>query len=200
MESGIRIARGLRAITSVSSLMETGPYCARPSSPRSRAAVKMYAARHGFEQAGASQSLGRCAGRLGQRAARCRPMAGEPAISGSTDPDHRSELHSVSDQHRQGRAARLRHALVGRAGLVRRRPLPVVERYPEQPDHEVGGGNRSDQRVPQAFEFRQRQYARSTGSAGDLRAWHPARHAHGIRRVDRPRCRFVRRQAPQFTQ
>ena len=56
-----------------------------------------------------------------------------------------------------------RHALVRGPGLVRRRPLPVVERHPQQPHHEVGRRHRHGRRVPQAVELRQRQHARPHG-------------------------------------
>ena len=47
-----------------------------------------------------------------------------------------------------GRTARHRLPLVRRAGVVRRRPLPAVERHPEQPHPEMGGGDRRGQRLP----------------------------------------------------
>ena len=40
-------------------------------------------------------------------------------------------------------AARDRHALVRGAGLVRRRPLPAVERHSQQPHHALGRGDRA---------------------------------------------------------
>ena len=54
--------------------------------------------------------------------------------------------------------------------MVRGSALPVVEQHPKRPDHALGGGDRRDQRVPQAVELRQRQYPRSSGPAHHLRA------------------------------
>ena len=84
---------------------------------------------------------------------------------------------------------RLAHrlALVRGPGLVRRRPLPAVERHPEQPHHALGRGDRRGQRLPQAVEQRQRQHARPPGPARHLRARHAARHAHRVRRHDHGR-------------
>ena len=87
---------------------------------------------------------------VGGRAARARAMAAEPALPGPARQDHRPELRQVPPGPRQGRADRHRHALGRRAGVVRRRPLPAVERHPEQPHHAVGRGDRRGQRVPQA--------------------------------------------------
>ena len=57
-----------------------------------------------------------------------------------------------------------------RAVLVRRRPLPAVQRHPERPDHEMGRGDRRGQRLPQTVELRQRQHPRPAGPAHHLRA------------------------------
>ena len=79
----------------------------------------------------------------------------------------------------------------GGPGLVRRRPLSALERHPEQPHHEVGGGDGRGQRLPQAVEQRQRQHARPAGPARHLRARRAARDAHRVRRHDhRDRRRF----------
>ena len=66
--------------------------------------------------------------------------------------------------------------------MVRRRPLPAVERHPERPDHALGRGDRRGQRVPQAVELLERQHARSPGAARHLRARQPPRDPHRVRR------------------
>ena len=79
-----------------------------------------------------------------------KATAGEPAWQWQESqryPDPRIEildpsLRAVPHQLAQGRAAGHRHALGRGPGLVRRRPLPAVERHPEQPHHEVGRGDR----------------------------------------------------------
>ena len=98
------------------------------------------------------------------------------------------------EQHRHG------HALGRRAGVVRRRPLPPVERHPEQPHHALGRGDRRGQRVPQAVQQRQRQHARPAGPAPHLRARHPARDAHRVRRHHHRDRRPLRRQAAQLAE
>jgi hypothetical protein len=62
--------------------------------------------------------------------------------------------------------------------------LPPVERHPEQSHHALGRGDRRRERVPQALEQRQRQYARPPGTAAHLRARRAARDAHRVRRHD----------------
>ena len=73
---------------------------------------------------------------------------------------------------RQRRRRAHRHGLPlgGGAGLVRRRPLPALERHPQQPDHALGGGDRRGQRLPRAVAQHQRQHARPPGPPGHLRA------------------------------
>ena len=46
--------------------------------------------------------------------------------------------------------------------------------------------DRRGERVPRAVELRQRQHARPPGPARHLRARHPARHAHRVRRRASP--------------
>ena len=67
---------------------------------------------------------------------------------GPGDPHARPALrrHQAAVQC-GGRASRDRVSLGGRPGVVRRWPLSLVERHPEQPDHAVGRRNRRRQRL-----------------------------------------------------
>ena len=85
-------------------------------------------------------------------------------------PSTRASTGSSPAVQRCGRTARGRVSLGGGAGLVRRRALPAVERHPERPHPPLGGGNRRHQRLSQAVEYLERQYARPSGPACDLRA------------------------------
>src|SRR5216684_3394598 len=106
----------------------------------------------------------------------CR-VGAERALSGSGRAGSRSELRQVPPPAGGRRTARGRHALVRGAGVVRRRPLPAVERHPQQPHHEMGGGDRRCQRFSQAVQSCEREYPRPPG---------PARHCeHLTRRITR---------------
>ena len=59
------------------------------------------------------------------------------ALSGSRGQDFRSKFWQIPAWAGERRAHRHRHALVRGAGLVRRRPLPGVERHSQQPHHEA---------------------------------------------------------------
>ena len=86
--------------------------------------------------------------------------------------------------HRAPRPA-VRGLPLGRgAGLVRRRPLPRLERHPQRPDAALGRADRRGRRLPLAGGQLQRQHGRPPGAAGHLRARRPARHAHRARRLD----------------
>ena len=145
--------------------------------------------RREFLAAGAARG-GRAARRLGA----------EPALSRPVRPHPRSELHAVPRQPGQGGAARHGVPLVRGPGVVRRRPLSRVERHPEQPAPEMGGGNGRGQRVPPAVALRQRQHARPPGTAADLRARRAAGDADGIRRHDHRDRRTLRGQAAELAQ
>ena len=120
----------------------------------------------------------------------------DPAIK-SLDPSFDQYRLSIG-QRRAARAPAMRWCR--RAGLVRRRPLPAVERHPEQPHPALGRGDRRGQRLPQALEQRQRQHARPPGPARHLRARRAARHAHRIRRHDHRADRPLRGQAAQLAE
>ena len=64
----------------------------------------------------------------------------------------------------------------------------------------MGRGDGRGQRVPQAVELLQRQYARPPGPARHLRARQPPRDAHGVRRDHHGRARPLRRQAAQLAE
>ena len=78
--------------------------------------------------------------------------------------------------------------------------LPALERYPEQPHHALGRGDRPHQRLSQAVEQRERQHARPAGPARHLRARHAPHDTHRIRRRHHRARRQVRRQAAQFAE
>ena len=59
--------------------------------------------------------------------------------------------------------------------MVWRRPLPAVERHPQQSHHALGRDHRDGQRLSPAIELRQRQHARSPGPPADVRAPDPRR-------------------------
>src|SRR3954469_19703635 len=82
-----------------------------------------------------TQTVSRHRRRARLRLARPCPVATERSLSGPVDQGDRSQLQSLPARARESRAHRLRHALVRRPGLVRRRPLSAVERHPEQPHH-----------------------------------------------------------------
>ncbi len=115
-------------------------------------------------------------------------MATEPALPGSRSPDHRPELRPVPPQSCGDREDRARFSLERGTGVVRRRALPVVERHPQQPDHEVGGRNRRRKHFSPPFQFRQWQHARPPGPARHVRAWRAPRYAHRVRRHDLGHC------------
>ena len=129
-----------------------------------------------------------------------RRLGAERALSRSGDPDSRSRLCEISHRAGERGAARDRHALVRGAGLFRRRALPALERYSQQPHHALGRGDGTRQRVPHAVEQRQRQYARPPGPARHLRARQQARDAHRIRRHHHRADGQVRGQAAQFAE
>ncbi len=101
---------------------------------------------------------------------------------------------------REGRAARDGLPLVRRAGVVRRRPLPAVERHPERPHHALGRGDGCHERLPQALAQRERQHARPPGPPRHLRARHAPRDAHRIRRLDHGDRRALPGQAAQLAE
>src|SRR5205814_1911206 len=81
---------------------------------------------------------------------------------------------------RGDRTDRRRLPLHRGAGMVRRWPLPAVERHSQRPDHEMGGGDRRGQRVPQAVELRQWQHSRPPGPADHMRNGCSAANPHRI--------------------
>ena len=97
---------------------------------------------------------------------------------GDADPLSRSQhqgarpaLSAICAGQRGDRAHRRRLPLYRGAGVVRRWPLPPVERHPERPDHEMGGGNRRGQRVSPALALRQRQHPRPPGPPASPARW-----------------------------
>ena len=131
---------------------------------------------------------------------RLRAVAHERSLSRSRRRASRSELRQVSPRACQRRADRHGHALERGAGVVRRRPLPAVERHPQQPHHALAGGDGRGQRLPPALQQRQRQHPRPPGPARHLRARHAPGHAHRVRRHHHRHHRQVRRQAAQLAQ
>ena len=119
----------------------------------------------------------------GTRTAPRTPPRWEPAES-YPDPavQHaRSALRRDQAAVQRGRRASRDRVSLGRgSGVVRRRPLPPVERHPQQPHHAVGRGDRRGQRLSQALQPRQRQYPRPPGPARHLRARGAAGHPHRI--------------------
>ena len=122
----------------------------------------------GFDTGGGHAA---CADPRGSRPRAIRTRRSRPSIRVSTASSRRSTRRSSGSP--PGSAGR-------GAGLVRRRPLPAVERHPEQPHHAVGRGNRRGRRLPQAVEPRQRQYPRPPGPPRHLRARGAAGHPHRI--------------------
>ncbi len=82
--------------------------------------------------------------------------------------------------------------------MVRRPPLPAVERHPERSDAALDRGDRRGQRLPATRQQLQRQHARSAGAPRDLRA--PARRAHRAQRRHHRARRQRRRRAAQLPQ
>ena len=136
------------------------------------------------------------------RTARLGRLGAEPALPGSRR-SRSSTRASPSIALYNASVERLadRHALGRGPGLVRRRPLPALERHPQQPHHALGRGDRRRQRLPQAVEQRQRQHPRPPGPAAS-----PA--STTTRRVTRTEYdgthhgadRQVRRQAAQLAE
>src|SRR5262245_34249446 len=97
----------------------------------------------------------------GWRLGRRRGLGGgdADALSRAQHQGARPALSAICAGQCGDRAYRWRLPLYRGAGVVRRWPLPPVERYPERPDLEMGGGNRRDQRVSPPLALRQRQHA-----------------------------------------
>ena len=58
-------------------------------------------------------------------------------------------------------------------------PVPGVERHPQQPHAALGRRDRRGERIPEAVQQYERQYARPERTLGLLRARRPAGDAHG---------------------
>ena len=93
-----------------------------------------------------------------------------------------------------------RHALGRGAGMERRRPLPGVERHPQQRPVALGRGRRPGQRVPQSVGPQQRQHLRPAGPPAVLRALRAPRRPLRARRVDHRHRRALPGQAAQLAQ
>ena len=85
-------------------------------------------------------------------------------------------------------------------GLERRRPLPRLERHPEQPPAALARGRRPRLGVPHAVQQLQRQHLRLPGPPALLRAPDAARRALRARRLDHGPRRQLRGQAAQLAQ
>ena len=107
-------------------------------------------------------------------------------------PGHRRARSALPPLHRRqhaDQAAAHRHAVGRRAGVERRRPLPGLERHPEQRADALDRRRRPRHRVPQPVRLQQRQHVRLRRAAALLRARRPPRralraerHGHGDRR------------------
>ena len=86
------------------------------------------------------------------------------------------------------------------AGLVRRPPLPGLERHPQQPHAAVGRGNGRGDPVPEPLELRQRPHPRPAGPSCLMRAPDQAGDRDRTRRLDHGAHRPVRWQTAQRTQ
>ncbi len=139
-------------------------------------------------------------GRSGRGAARLRPVAAEPALSGSRRPGRRPELRPLSAEPGQGRAARDGVSMVRRAGVVRRRTIPALERHSEQSDHALGRRDRSWPAYSASPRTSQWQHARPSGPALDVRARYATGVADGVRRHGHDRGRPARGQAAELAQ
>ena len=113
----------------------------------------------------------------------------------------RPELHQVPDLQQHVGTARDGHALGRRSGVLPRGRLSAVQRYPEQPDHEIQREGRQLHRLSPALQLRQRQHARPPGPSRHLRTLgHAARDAHREGRQDHGPGRQLRGQAAQRAQ
>ena len=126
---------------------------------------------------------------------------------GDADPLSRAQhqgarpaLSAICAGQRGDRAPRRRLPLYRGAGVVRRWPLPPVERHPERPDPEMGGGNRRDQRVSPPLALRQRQHPRPPGPPDHVRDGCATADPHRIRRHDHGARRPLRGEAPDRPQ
>ena len=113
------------------------------------------------------------------------PLARRPgALPGPRGPRDRPAVRAVRPVQR-GRGADRDRLPVGRGpGLVRRPPVPGVQRHPGEPAPEVGRRDRRRQRVPGTVEPRQREHPGRARSARHLRAPDPAGDPDRTRRLD----------------
>ena len=128
--------------------------------------------------AAAAGLAGSDAARLGRRRA--------AAVSGSGHRRARPALPPLHHLQHADQAAAHRHAVGRRPGLERRRPLPGLERHPEQRPAALDRGRRPRHDLPQPVRQQQRQHLRLRGPADLLRARQPPR---GPLRAERHRSR-----------
>ena len=119
------------------------------------------------------------------------------------DPDIVALDDRVPPLHRRqhvDQAAAHRHAVGGRPGVERRRPLSGVERHPQQRADALDRGRRPRHGVPQSVRLQQRQHVRLRGPAAFVRARRPPRRALRAQRHGHRDRRQVSGQAAQLAQ
>jgi len=87
-----------------------------------------------------------------------------------------------------------------RAGVVRRRPLPAVERRAQRPHHALGRDHRAGTCVAARVRPCKRQHARPPGAPRHLRTPGTPRHPHRTRRPHHRAGRPLPGQAPELAQ
>jgi PAS domain S-box-containing protein len=86
-------------------------------------------------------------------------LRAEPALPGPGGRDPRPQLRQVSHLQQYAGTGGHRHALGGRPRLLPGRGLPAVQRYPQQPHHEIRREGQQFHRLPWLGQLRQRQCA-----------------------------------------
>ena len=114
------------------------------------------------------------------------PGSSRSSVSGSGHRGPRSSLPPLHRLQHVDQAAPFRHAVGRRSGMERRRPLPRVERHPEQRADALDRRGREGDDVPQSGGLQQREHVRLRGPAAVVRARRAARgplrsqrHGHG---------------------
>ncbi len=140
-------------------------------------------------------------GRNRRTRVRARGLGAFAPLSRSFRPQSGQAVRQVPDLGQRQRRASLHRLPLERGPGLDRRPAPAdLGRHPQQQDDEVRRGDRGGQRVPLALQQRQRVDARSAGSAGHLRAPHPAGDPYRARRLYHRAVRPFPGQAPQLAQ
>ena len=111
-------------------------------------------------------------------------MAAERTLSRPRRARARPGIRQVPGDAGLGRAALHGLPLVGGTGVVRRRPLPPVERHPQQPHPAMGGGDRA-RSASSASRRTTPTATRATARAG----WSPASTTRGASRAPSPTAR-----------